>query len=429
MFSSTLRSERRSVGGTLGLRLEDWPMQFQYGESQTRQKGLSSRDLDLFEREDESFRYWLEHDFSESSDLSFEFESVDVRQKRRDTLFDRKEDRYNVQHNSRFGADRQHWFDSYLNFLDQSGDLELEQLRWQERLRLRHSDIFETNYGFAFDESERPTLENDRTQYDAGFLYRLFQSLVTKGSIYASEADLGNGVEVTRDGYKLGFDYRKKNRWGTFFANYTTGVLNLEQTGGSTLVNVVDERHPFLITGSLRMSLYYEYRSRDERLRSTDTDIIPDEFEINTFGTDYINKNFRLLAEYGRNKSTRIPWRSKRLEASYARGLNPDRNISVYASNSWIDYMGTVPYDITLLVLGAAASSKLTDNYSIFGNIDYRDEDDTRQGKTEGFQSAVELRYSLRQLSFRTGVEFNSLDRLGYETDNTFLYFRLKRTF
>ncbi|MHC4366133.1 MAG: hypothetical protein ACYSW8_00795 [Planctomycetota bacterium] len=513
LFTSTLRSERRSAGGTLWLRLEDWPMQFQYGESQTNQRGLGSRDLDRYVRENESFSYSLDHAFSKFSNLSFDFERDDVTQERLGSVFHRKEDRYDLRHDLLFGDDKQHQFGSYFNFLDQSGDSELEQLRWQERLRLRHSDIFQTYYGFVFDESERPTFKNDRTQFDGGFTYRLFQSLVTTGNIYTSQANLNDDVEVTREGYKLGFDYRKKNPWGTFLANYTVGSLNLEQEGGSTLVNVVDERHPFVITGSLRiqldrtnvdassivvmdsgrtkiytdytvsqnngiteiliipggdittdgnqtlsidydfftdperdeeastqslmvrerfhngLSLYYEYRSRDERLRSADTDIVPNEFEINTFGTDYINKGLRLLGEYSRNKSTRIPSRSKRLEASYAWRLNPDTKVNVYASNSWIDYMGTNPYDITLLTFGAAASSRLTDNYSIFGNIDYRNEDDTRQGTTEGFQSALELRYDLRQLSIRTGVEFNSLDRFGRETDNTFLYLRLKRIF
>ncbi|MFC1793077.1 hypothetical protein ACFL3Q_05770 [Planctomycetota bacterium] len=513
MFTSTLKSERESAGGSLSLNSKDWPMQFQYGESQTKQRGLSSRDLDLYIRENEGIRYSLEHDFSEFSHLRFEYGSDDIIQKRFGTLFDRKEQRYNLRHDLLFGDDRQHRFDSFFSFLDQSGDQELEQLQWQERLRLEHSDTFETHYSITLDESERSTLQNDRIRGGAGFAHRLFQSLVTRGDLYTSKAHLDEDVEIVENEGRLGFDYQKKNAWGTFFGNYTAGVLDLEQTGGGNIVNTIDERHPFEVTGSLRiqlkrtnidsssiivmdgsrskfysdytvtqnngiteliiipggdittdgdqtlsidydfftepqrdedasiesltvrerfhngLSLYYKYYTRDEQINSTDTDIVPDEFEINTFGTDYVNKGFRLLAEYSRDKSTRIPSRSKRLEASYLWRLNPHTKISVYASNSWIDYIGTVPYDITLLTLGATASSKLTDNYSIFSNVDYRDEDDSRQGFTEGFQWSIELRYILRQLSVSTGVEFNSLDRLSHETDNTFFYFRLKRFF
>jgi hypothetical protein len=513
LFSSTLKSETERAGGALSLRLEDWPMQFQYSEGKTKQKGLSARDLDLYTREDENFRYSLEHDFSELSNLSFEYESDDLRQERFNTLFNRKEDRYNLRHDYIFGNNEQHRFDSYLNLLEQSGDYELERIQWQERLILRHSDTFDTNYNFTFNESKRPTLKNDEIRVGAGFTHRLYESLVTTGNFYTSEEDLGDGVDISRDSGTLVFDYKKKNPWGTLFGNYIVGILNLEQTGGSTLVNVVDERHPFTVAGSMRieldrtnidtlsivvmdsgrskiysdytvsqikgiteiliipggdittdgdqtlsidydfftepqrdeeaftervrigerfrngLSLYYEFQSRDQQISSTDTDIIPDEFEINTFGADYVNKGLRLLAEYSREKSTRSPSRSKRLHASYLLGKYRDTKVSLYATNSWIDYTGTSPADITLLTLGADASSKLSDKYSIVSNIDYRDEDDSRQGITKGLQWAVELQYVFRQLRFSTGVEFNHLDRLRHETENTFLYFRLKRTF
>ncbi len=513
LFTSTLRSQRESAGGTLALRLEDWPMHFQYGQDRITQQGVSSRDSDLFIRESESFRYSLEHNFSEFSNLRFEYGNEDIQQERFGTLFGRREQRYNLRHDLLFGEEQQHQFDSFLSFLTQSGDQELEQLQWQERLRLEHSDTFETHYSIAFDESERPTLQNDKTRAGAGFVHRLFQSLVTRGDMYSSRAHLGEGVNISEEEGRLGFDYQKKNPWGTFFGNYTASVLDLEQTGGRTIVNKIDERHPFEVVGSLRiqlertnidassivvmdssrskfysdytvsqssgiteiiiipggdittdgdqtlsidydfftepqrnekattqsltarerfsngLSLYYQHRTRDERLSSADTDIVPDEFEINTFGTDYINKGLRLAAEYSREQSTRIPSRSKQLEASYQLPLGRDSKINLYATNSWIDYLGTVPYDITLLTLGVAASTRLTDNYSLFSRLDYRDEDDSRQGATEGFQWDIELRYVLRQLSISTGLEFNSLDRLSHETDNIFLYLRMKRAF
>jgi len=336
---------------------------------------------------------------------------------------------------------------------------------------------------------------------------------VTRGDLYSSKASLDEDVDVYENGGRLSFDYRKKNPWGIFYGNYTAGVLDLEQTGGSAIVNKIDERHPFDITGSLRiqldgtnidvssivvmdsirskiytdytvsqtngiteliitpggdittdgnqtlsidydffsdpqrnekaitenvtarqrflngLSLYYQHRTRDERLRSTVTDIMPDEFEINTFGTDYVNKGLRLSAEYSREKSTRFPSRSKQLEANYQLPFSSGTTVNLYAKNSWIDYLGTTRYDITLLTLGAAASTRLTENYSIFSSLDYRDEDDSRQGVTEGLQWNIELKYVLRQLNINTGFEFNSLDRLSYKTNNTFFYFRLKRFF
>ncbi len=513
LFASTLRSQRQSAGGTLALRLEDWPMQFQYGKDRTIQEGVSAQDSDRFVREGESFRYGLAHDFSKYSNLKFDYSNENIQQERFGAAFNRNEQRSNLRHDWLFGQDQQHHLDSFLSYWDQSGDQELQQLQWQEHLSLKHSQALETHYSATFDESARPTLQNDRLRGGAGFVHRLFQSWVTRGDLYASRARLGEGVVVDEKEGRLGFDYQKKNPWGTFFGNYTVDVLNLDQTGGRTIVNRVDERHALDVTGSLRiqlertnidprsivvmdsgrtkfysdytvrqnsgiteilitpggdittdgnqtlsidydfftepqrnedattgilvvrqrfdngLSLYYQHRTRDERLTSTDTSLVPDEFEIHTLGTDYVHQGLRLVAEYSQEKSTRIPSTTKRLEANYQLLWGGDTNVNLYATNSWIDYYGAVPYDVTLFTVGAAASTRLTNRTSLLSRLDYRNEDDTRQGSTEGFHWDLELRYVWRQLRISTGIELNSLDRLSHETDNTFLYFRLKRTF
>ncbi|UCG56710.1 MAG: hypothetical protein JSU70_17820 [Phycisphaerales bacterium] len=511
-FTSSLKTERQGAGATVSWRSREWPMRFQYSRGRTEQEGQGVRDKDPFSREDERFRYSLDHDFSRSSSLSFDYQRSNVNQKRLGTSFDRTEDTYALSHDLVLGNDEQFRLDSFFNFLDQSGDFDLQRLLWQERMRLKHSDTLETHYDFSFNQSKRPTLRNDEARGEAGFTHRLFQSLVTQGNVYTSKANLGEGVDLTRNGGGLTLDYRKKNRWGTLFGNWSANLLDLQQKGGSTMVSVVDERHPFEVAGSWRirldranvdtssiavrssdrsttysdytvsqssgmteiiiipgdittdgdqtlsidydfftepqrdeqafthgvrvrerfhngLSMYYEYRSRAEELSSTDTDIVPDEFEINTFGTDYVKKGLRLLAEYSSEESTRIPSVSTRIEASYLWRINPDTRVTLHASNRWIDYTGQVPYDIQLLTVGTEVSSKLTDKCSIVGNIDYRDEDDTRQGSTRGLQWDAELRYTVRQLSIRFGVEFNHLARLSHETDNTFIYLRLKRLF
>ncbi len=515
-FTSPLRVETEHRGMNLSLRNEQWPMQFSYSEGRTQQEGQGSRDRDLYIRDDERFRYQVEHDFSELSKLRFDFDRNEVRQERFGTTFDRKEDRYNLRHNLIFGEKKKHRLDSFLYFLDQSGDYELKQLRWQERMRLRHTDDFETLYSFLYNESKRPELRNDEVRADVGFVHRLYDSLTTTGNIYGSRQDLGDGTVIDEYEGRLGFDYRKKNRWGVFQSGYSISRLNLDQTGGSTIVNVVDERHPFTVAGSLRIqlnkvnidpgstlvmdssrirtysefadytvdqrngiteiiiipggdnttdgdqvlsfdydfftepqreevalaqtfrarqrfnngiSLYYEYEKRDDDISSTETDIIPDEYEINTYGAEYIKGGLRLLAEYSDEESTRSPNKSKRLQGSYLWRPDPDTRFSVYANKSWIDYTTRPAYDIELLTLGGEISRRLTDKYSIASNIDYRKEDDTRQGITEGFQWNTELQYVFRQLRASVGVEYNTLDRLGYETDNTYVYFRVVRKF
>ncbi len=175
--------------------------------------------------------------------------------------------------------------------------------------------------------------------------------------------------------------------------------------------------------------MYYQNQRRDENVKSSDTSIIPNEYEIDTFGADYTNKGLRLLAEYVKEDSTRIPSTRKRLRGSYFWLVNQDLALNVYASNNWIDHTGTNPNEVVLFSTGGEISYKLTNQYMLSSNIDFRKERDSRLGKTEGFQWRTELLYKFRLLSFSVGVELDSLDRFDHESDNTFMYFRLIRTF
>jgi len=512
-FASSLKTDTKGNGATVSLRSETLPMQFQYSENETRQEGQSLLDQDLFTRNDKRFRYSVEHDFSRLSNVSLDLERNDVTQDRGGSNLDRVEDRYTLSHDVVFGPNEQHRLDSIVDRLEQSGDYELKRTLWQEQLRLQHSKTLETNYTLSYHSSERPTLTNNETLGRAGFRHKLFQSLITTGNIYMSKADLGNNVDQKRQGTGLGFDYRKKNKLGTFSANYGIDVLDLEQNGGNTLVSVTDERHAFEVTGSLRirldranvdestivvmssdrlkvysdytlshsggltellitpggdittdgdqtlsidydfytepqrderatvqtvrvqqrllngLSVYYELRDRSEQVSSTQAEIVQDEFTINLFGMDYTKKDLRLLAEYTKEDSTRVPLTSKRIEGSYIWRLGPDTRLSTYLANDWLNYTPEVPYDVVMFRAGGLLSNKLTDHLSITSDLAYRDEDDSRQGVTKGYQSNTELTYKFRQLSISTGIEFNFLKRLEHETDSQFFYFRLKRKF
>lgn len=511
-FASSLVSEHEGANVSLALR-SDWPMRFQYGQSQTEQAGQSSRDRDLFLRDDERFSFSLDREFSERSGLSFNLQQNNTGQKQGGFDIDRQEDVYAFSHHLLAGADQQMRLDTFVDFLDQSGDFDLERLLYQERLRVTHSETLQTRYNVSYNESRRPNLDNSEIRGETGFTHRLYQSLVTSGSVYASDEDLGDGVEVARLGGNVGFDYRKNNPWGTLFGHYGFSMLDLEQTGGSAVVSVVNERHAFSVSGSLRITLdrpnvdqrsivvrnsdrsrvyfdytvhetrglveihvilggdiaadgdqtlsidydsvtepqrdeqsyvhsfrlrerlhcgispYYEHQTRNERLDSTDTTIVPDEFEVNLFGVDYVNKGLRLLAEYRDEASTRIPSESQLLEASYLWRLPADIKMKVYASQRWIDYTTEPVYDVDLFTVGSDLLMPLTDAYSLTGRVDYRNEEDSRQGRTEGFQARVECRYRFRQVTARLGAEFNTLDRLSHERESVFVYFRLKRMF
>ena len=511
-FASSLLSEREGSNVTLALRT-DWPMRFQYGQSDIKQEGLSAVDRDLFSREDEQFSYALDHSFGEEADMSFDFHRLNTSQWQSTTNIERQEDTYGLSHQWYIGSDKNKRVDSFVNYLDQSGDFELERLLWQEQVTLKHTDRFQTHYHASYHDAQRATTNNNEVRGETGFTHRLYESLVTTGSVYASEADLGNDVDLSRIGGNVGLDYTKKNPWGILTGYYGYGLLDLDQTGGSTVVSVVDERHPFSVNGSLSIRLdranitsstiivrsddrltryydftvtqtngitevyvvlggdiyqdgdqtlsfdydsvtepereetsgthsvrlrqrfdfgvstYYELQDRSETVTSTDASIIPDEFTINLFGVDFAKRGFRVLGEYRDEKSTRIPSQSKRVEASYLLRIDTDTRLNVYGSNSWIDYSTEPVYDVSMMMVGGDMSTRLTRAFELKGGVDYRFEDDSRQGDTRGFQYDAELAYTHRQLSAKLGAEFNTLDRLNHERESVLVYMRLKRSF
>ena len=518
-FLGSLRTERQNRGATLSLRSRDWPMTFQYTASETAQDGLLSLERDFFERDDERFRYSVNHDFGELSHLNIDIDRTSVSQRSVGASIETDTDRYTILHDLIFGSDEQHRLDSFFNYTDQSGSFDFENMQLSERLRLQHFDNFLTNYELRLTDSERDADRNKEVRGQAGFEHRLYESLVTTANLFVSKTDFEseNAIDTEGDleqqGGTLSFNYRKKNPWGVLLSTYTASlteqsgnvggivtdeshivndplpvILNrmnidtssivvtdstglftytpgddyiIEEINGqvqleiiipvTNLPNIIDGqeilvdykvliqpdrqedtfRQNFTIRERFKngLSVYYAHRRQEEDVSSEVMVITPDEYTVNTVGTDYTLKGLFLQAEYSDEDSTQVPSTSKKLQARYSWPVNSDTNVSMRIINHWLDFSEPDERDVELFKTGAEVFSRLTNEYSITARADYRDEDDTRFGITRGFQFSSELKYNYRQLSILAGVEFNVLDRRNDEIDSSFVYFRLKRLF
>lgn len=515
-FLGALRTERLTRGATLSLRSTDWPMTFQYTSSKSDQDELTSQSADFFARDDERFRYSASHSFGDLSRVSFDFDRTEVSQRSPGAFVETDTDRYTVLHDLIFGADEQHRLDSFLNFVDQSGTFNFENLQVEERLKLQHLSSLLTNYKLRYADYKREAIRNKETRGEAGFEHKLYESLATTGNIFTSETDLDAQGDLTQHGGTAALSYRKNNVWGTLFSTYSASLTQSKQSGGTGTGVVIGESHTatelvpveldrvnidvssirvkndvgllfqegedYTITerdgrvwlniitvggavppnftegqeffvdynffiepqrheDTLRQNLtvrerfengfsvYYAHRRQNEDVSSTVTEITPDEYTINTVGTDYSNKGLFLQAEYSDEDSTQIPSTSRKLHGRYSWSVSSDTSASVRVLNHWLDFGAPDERDVVLFKAGTEIFNRLTDKYGVSARADYRDEDDTRFGATRGFQFSSELQYNVRQLSIVTGVEFNTLERRNDEIDGSFLYFRLKRFF
>jgi len=242
-FLGSLQTERETQGASVHLRSEAWPMVFQYGNSDVSQDGLTGLEQDFFRREDERFRYSVNHSFSESSHARLDLDRTDSIQESVGALIDTKTDTYTFSHDYEFGNEKTHRLDSFLNVVDQEGSFEFENLRWQERLKLQHASSLLSRYDFRITDLQRETLSSQEIRGQAGLEHRLYESLVTSLDGFLSETDLDDQGTLDQHGGILGLNYHKKNPWGMLLGSYSGSYTSSEQSGGGGTGIVVDESH------------------------------------------------------------------------------------------------------------------------------------------------------------------------------------------
>jgi len=242
-FLGSLRTDRQSEGGSILLRSKDWPMTFQYSNSDISQDGFSQPATDFFRREDERFRYSVRHDFGDASHARFDFDRTDSIQESVGALVDTETDTYTFSHDYGFGEGGQHRLDSFLNYIDQTGSFEFQNLRWQERLQLQHTPTLLSKYDVRLTDLERETLSSQEIRGQAGLEHRLYESLVTTADAFISETDFDEQGDLAQHGGIWGLNYRKENPWGMLLSRYTGSFTASENRGGGGTGVVIDEPH------------------------------------------------------------------------------------------------------------------------------------------------------------------------------------------
>lgn len=178
------------------------------------------------------------------------------------------------------------------------------------------------------------------------------------------------------------------------------------------------------------LSVFYAHRRRDEQVDSdVDPTITSNEFTNHTFGAAYRRGGATLRAEHSRTDATLDSTDSTRLSANYIWLLSPGTTLSAGVSQSWIDTTGVTSRETSLFKARGRIRSRLNRNVKISANADWRNEDSTDQGKTEGLTLGADLEYDYRAFNFTAGWEINSLDRRDTESSDSMFYLRLIRRF
>ena len=241
-FGSSYESTADTMGGSWQIRHKTLPTSLRYQHLNLQQTTLGG-DLD-FESTEDIFAWntsWRPTD-KQVLNWSYEYRTSQWN----DEFGDSEEDSHDalLDHTLNFGRDARSELESTLQYYTQTGDTNYDRARWAERLRLRHSDQFETRYNYDFSQFTYEGSETTSHRASTGFTHWLYSSLITSGSFAYVLSD-SDGSETSEWIANLTLDYRKKVPLGTFFSTFTATYSSQESEARGDPLIFLDQSYSF----------------------------------------------------------------------------------------------------------------------------------------------------------------------------------------
>ena len=160
-----------------------------------------------------------------------------------DTHFDTHD--ATLAHSIDFGPKDKNNLSSSVHYFNQSGDFAVKQFRWDELLRLRHTDNFETHYQYTFDDQSFSNVDQTTQRATAGFTHKLYQSLVTNLTLGVEDQQRSDGADSFQYFGDLEFDYQKKVPLGRFTASLALGYSHEDNSARKQVTQIIDDPRTF----------------------------------------------------------------------------------------------------------------------------------------------------------------------------------------
>jgi hypothetical protein len=244
-FSPSQRTTDTIYGTNLDIRSDVLPTNLQYYHST---QDVSTLSLGQAYTLDQDVAQWhSEGTPGRNQHLTFDFDFNNNHQVQdTGTTFNVQTIDVNASHTFSFGRNNASNLVSTINYTDQTGDLDYYRIRWDEDLRLKHTDHFETNYSLAVDRESFQGSPQTSYRANGGFIHHLFESLTTTGSVGGVFTDIDNRGEIEQFFSNLAFDYRKNAPLGVLFANLNLGFSRTYSNLNGAPIQVINENHTFV---------------------------------------------------------------------------------------------------------------------------------------------------------------------------------------
>ncbi len=177
------------------------------------------------------------------------------------------------------------------------------------------------------------------------------------------------------------------------------------------------------------VGVYATYRTVDHSLRAKDPSLFTlDDSRDLLLGLEYRYAEIEGRYEYNDHDSNISPYTRHRFQVLYNLPLGPGSALNAEATRELIDF-SRVDDRVTFDRASVRWTSRLDETFDVNAGLEYRREDSSRNGQTEGFDQTVGLSWHLRETSITTSFRNSILDGPGSRQTSQLLQFNIRRTF
>jgi hypothetical protein len=242
-FGPSFDSTITTTGAVLDIRKKTLPTRLEVYHTDEEQAAVDNTgDFNLSQ---DTFTWHTEHRPSQQQVYTWDYTYNNISQSTGNVHTDFQTHDATLSHSIDFGPKDKNNLSSSLHYFNQSGDFEVRQFRWDELLRLRHTDTFETRYRYTFDQQSYSNTDQTTNRAQVGFTHRLYKSLVTNGNIGVESIERSDGADSFQTFGDIDFDYRKQVPLGQLTLNAGVGFSRQTNDAIHNTVTVFDQPQTF----------------------------------------------------------------------------------------------------------------------------------------------------------------------------------------
>jgi hypothetical protein len=244
-FAGDLTDDRTQYGARLVVRDEVTPLRAEVYRREVEQRDRANQDE--FTIDETTVLLDGQVEMKSAGTLWWDYTFNDIDQSgriRTSRTFDRHE--ANATYTLDFGPEEKHHLRSTFRWYKESSELDLEQLRLNNRLRWQHSMDLRSTIDYTEERLDRRDSDERNREYIYTLHHQLFESLTT-----VAEAG-GRRIKIPTDDFisdeyfgRVSFDYTKKVPLGRVYAGAQIGRSRVDASDRGTTIQVIDDVRTF----------------------------------------------------------------------------------------------------------------------------------------------------------------------------------------